>query len=132
MATRVLYRFSPQIQTSIRRSFATGSPSNPLLGSTVKSPSPVNGAKKEVKGAKSSTGSSSSSQSGPKIEPDPNPLKLLFQGHKHQRLAIGVVILCALAGDGCFTYFTFIRKRKEEELIRTDTVSDMMVEKVGP
>ncbi|KAF9345903.1 hypothetical protein BGX26_002624 [Mortierella sp. AD094] len=129
MISRIV-RFSPQIQTPIRRSFATASPSNlpPPPSVTKAAASPVGGGAKAAKGTGPST---HPSPSEPKIKADPNPLWTFYQEHKHQRAAIAFLIVCGVSADACFTYFTFFRGRKEEEVIRTDTVGPHVISEEG-
>ncbi|KAF8962675.1 hypothetical protein BGZ46_001110 [Entomortierella lignicola] len=138
MLSRLL-RFSPQVQPTIRRSLATISPSNlPPPSSTSKTVLLTNGAKL----AKDST-RSSKTRSQPKVEEatantttstdaEVNVFKVLFEGHKNQRLAIATVIVCAVSADACFSYFMFFHGRKEGEFIKTDTILDRWAQRMAP
>ncbi|KAG0005510.1 hypothetical protein BGZ79_004264 [Entomortierella chlamydospora] len=84
-----------------------------------------------AKAAKRAGPSTRPSPGEPKIEADPNLLWAFYQAHKDQRAAIAVLVVCAVSADACFTYFTFLRGRKEEEPVRTDAIVDKITEKVG-
>ncbi|KAF9173400.1 hypothetical protein BGX21_008580 [Mortierella sp. AD011] len=131
MISRIV-RFSPLTQTPIRRSFATVSPSNiqpPPPSVTKATASPVGSGGAET--AKGTGPSTRPSPGEPKVEVDPNPLWAFYQAHKDQRAAIAVLVVCAVSADACFTYFTFLRGRKEDESVRADAVIGKITEKVG-
>ncbi|KAF9429100.1 hypothetical protein BGZ76_001821 [Entomortierella beljakovae] len=121
MSLRAFRSLPPRTQPFAGRLFTTAAPPPTPLASHVK-----------ASGKASTKAKSNAKKEEPKFEPDPNPFKVLYENHKNNRLAIAIVIICAMSGDAAVTYLTFFKGRKEGEFINKDTVFDKMAEKVAP